>query len=228
MKIISRTSKSLLNSGVALFMFFINFALQFYSRKVFLDYLGTDILGLNTTATNLLQFLNLAELGISSAVGFTLFKPIHNEDYITINEIMALQKHLYRRIAYFVIVGAIVLMSFFPLIFVKMTLPLWYAYGSFGVLLFSALLGYFVNYKQVVLTASQKDYLVQISYKSVLMLKLLVQIYAVMNFRNGYVWWLVFEAVFAVISSITLHFTTVKVCKYLSKVDKTFKELRDY
>ena len=81
MSIGSRTQQSLKNSSIAMAMFLINFALQFYSRKVFLNYLGTEILGLNTTATNLLQFLNLAELGISSAVGFTLFKPIHDQNY---------------------------------------------------------------------------------------------------------------------------------------------------
>ncbi len=207
-------------------MFFINFILQFYSRKIFLDFLGTDILGLNTTAQNLLQFLNIAELGISSAVGFTLFKPIHDSDYKTINEILALQKHLYRQVAYLVIVGSIILMAFFPLIFAKMELPLWYAYGSFGVLLLSALLGYFVNYKQVILTASQNDYLVQLSYKSILMAKLLVQIYAVSHFSNGYVWWLILEAIFAILSSGSLHITTILKCKYLTHVDKSFQELR--
>lgn len=222
----SRTFQSVRNSGVALFMFFINFILQFYSRKVFLDFLGADILGLNTTAQNLLQFLNIAELGISSAVGFTLFKPIHDSDYKTINEILALQKYLYRQVAYLVIAGSIVLMAFFPLIFAKMELPLWYAYGSFGVLLLSALLGYFVNYKQVILTASQNDYLVQLSYKSILMAKLLVQIYAVSHFNNGYIWWLVLEATFAILSSVSLHITTIRKCKYLTHVDKSFRELR--
>ncbi len=48
---------------MALVFYFINLILQFFSRKIFLDYLGAEVLGLNTTATNLLQFLNLAELG---------------------------------------------------------------------------------------------------------------------------------------------------------------------
>ena len=85
MPVKSRTYNSLRNSAAATVIFLINFCLQFISRKIFLDYLGTEILGLNTTATNLLQFLNLAELGISSAVGFTLYKPIHDDDYLTIN-----------------------------------------------------------------------------------------------------------------------------------------------
>ena len=64
----SRTSKSIKNSSVALVFYFINLILQFFSRKIFLDYLGAEVLGLNTTATNLLQFLNLAELGVGAAI----------------------------------------------------------------------------------------------------------------------------------------------------------------
>ena len=72
----SRTKKSLLNSSVSLTFQVLNILIQFVSRKVFLDYLGTEILGLNTTVQNLLQFLNLAELGIGTAIAFTLFKPL--------------------------------------------------------------------------------------------------------------------------------------------------------
>ncbi|MDE7237703.1 MAG: sugar transporter, partial [Paramuribaculum sp.] len=201
----SRTAKSLKNSTVAMTFYVINLALQFFSRKIFLEYLGSEILGLNTTAMNLLQFLNLAELGISSAVGFTLYKPIHDGDRQTINEIVTLQGHLYRRIAWILIAGAAVLMCFFPWIFAKMELPLWYAYASFGVLLFSALLGYFVNYRQIVLSASQQDYKVIYSYKSVMILKVAFQMFAVWRLPDGYVWWLVFEALFAAIASWTLH-----------------------
>ena len=136
----SRTAKGIKNSVVALAFYFVGLVLQFFSRKIFLDYLGAEVLGLNTAATNLLQFLNLAELGIGAAISFTLYKPLFDNDEKTINEIVSLQGWMYHRIAWIVILGSSVLMCFFPLIFAKMPLPLWYAYASFGVLLVSALL----------------------------------------------------------------------------------------
>lgn len=201
----SRTAKSIKNSAVALIFYFINLILQFFSRKIFLDHLGTDVLGLNTTATNLLQFLNLAELGIGSAIACTLYKPLLERDTTSINEIVSLQGWMYRRIAWVVIGGSTILMCFFPWIFAKMTLPMWYAYASFGVLLVSALLSYFVNYKQIVLSADQKEYKIQYSYKASMLVKIVCQIFAIKYLDNGYIWWLVLEVLFAVIASIALN-----------------------
>ena len=174
----SRTAKSIKNAKVALIFYFINLVLQFFSRKVFLDYLGAEVLGLNTTAQNLIGFLNLAELGIGGAIAFTLYKPIYEKNTQVINEIVSLQGWLYRRVAYVVIAGACVLMCFFPLIFEKAEVPLWYTYGSFIVLLVSALLGYFVNYRQIVLTADQKEYKITLNVQGFKVIKVLLQIAA--------------------------------------------------
>ncbi len=214
------------NSSVALIMYFINLILQFYSRKIFLDYLGTEILGLNTTATNILQFLNLAELGISSAVSFSLYEPLSKGDTFAINEIVSLQGYIYRRIASIIIIGALIIMCFFPWIFDKMTLPLWYAYLSFGVLLFSSLLGYFVNYKQVLLSANQQEYKILCSYKVSMLLKIIFQMIVLSYFENGYIWWAILELLFTVIASFWLHKITKKNFPFLNGTIHNIKDLK--
>lgn len=222
----SRTYNSIRNSIVALTVFAVNFVLQFVSRKVFLDYLGTEILGLNTTATSLLSFLNLAELGVGAAITFALYKPLAEKDYNTINEIVSVQGWLYRNIAIFVICGSSLMMCFFPWIFAKMELPLWYAYASFGALLFSSLLSYFVNYRQIVLTANQQEYKIQGSYRVALLIKIVFQIVCLSFFKNGYIWWLVLEVFFSIIASLWLNVVIKQTCPYLSTKISKGKELK--
>lgn len=158
-----RTKKSLKNAQVSMFYYFVQLILGFWSRKIFFQYLGSEILGLDTTAENLLGFLNLAELGVGVSVAYFLYKPLYDRDTMTINEIVAIQGWIYRRIAFVIMGAAAILMFFFPLIFAKSTLPLWCPYATFSVMLFGSMLSYFINYKQIVLSADQKGYKVTVA-----------------------------------------------------------------
>ncbi len=108
------------------------------------------MLGLNTTATNLLQFLNLAELGIGAAIACTLYRPPARRRPQAVGEIVSLQGWMYRRIAWCVLGGGVLLMGLFPWIFAKMALP---AVVRLRLVRRAArkraLLSYFVNYRQV-------------------------------------------------------------------------------
>lgn len=154
----SRTIKSLKNAEVALFYYVILLLVNLWSRKAFLDYIGVEVLGLNTTASNLFGYLSLAEMGVGFAITYFLYKPLNENDYESLNKIVSLQGWIYRRVATFIIVGALILMCFFPWIFSDIKVPLWYAYVIFSVLMLDAMLGYFVNFKSIVLTADQKGY----------------------------------------------------------------------
>ncbi len=222
----SRTLKSLRNVKVATLFYFLNLILQFFSRKIFLDYLGSEVLGLNTTAQNLLGFLNIAELGIGSAVSYNLYKPLQEKNKQAVIDIVSVQGWLYQRIAAIVGIGAIILMLFFPMIFSKADVPLWYAYGSFGVLLLGALLDYTVNYKQIVLSADQKQYKITYSVQGVKIIKILLQILAVRYLANGYVYWMVLEAVMSVFSSYVLNRQINKEYPWLKTDKHKGKELR--
>lgn len=211
----SRTQKSVKNAKTALTFYCINLILQFFSRKVFLEHLGSELLGLNTTAQNILGFLNLAELGIGTAVAYCLYKPLYEEDKITIIGITSVQGWLYRRITIIVCIGAAVLMCFFPLIFRKTDVPALYTYGSFLVLLFSSLLSYLVNYRQIVLSADQKQYKITYVTQGVKVAKVILQIILICTLSNGYVWWMVLEIIFAIVSSIILEMVINKEYPWL-------------
>lgn len=219
---VSRTARVIQNAKVALFFYCINLILQFFSRKIFLDYLGAELLGLNTTAQNLLQFLNLAESGIGAAVAFALYKPLSQGNRQEISDIVSLQGWFYRWVGLFVIAGSVVLMAFFPWIFAKADVPLIYAYGTFIAFLISALLGYFVNYKMIVLSADQKEYQITIETQSVKVAKVFIQMIAISYMSDGYVWWMVIETLAAILVSIRLNVRVNKEYPWLnSKLSKT-------
>ena len=211
----NRTAQSIKNARVSLFFSILVLILGFFSRKILIDCLGAEVLGLNTTAMNLLGFLNLAELGISTAISYTLYTPLFQKDYEAINEIVAVQGWLYRRIAYIVLIGGAVLMCFFPWIFAKMELPLWYAYGSFGVLLVAAMLGYIINYQQIVLSADQQEYKINYNVQGFRALKLLMQIVGIGYFHQGYIYWLVVELSMSAITCFFLNKTIHKSFPWL-------------
>lgn len=222
----SRTAKSIKNAKVALVFYFINLVLQFFSRKIFLEYLGAEVLGLNTTAQNLLGFLNLAELGIGGAVAYNLYKPLFEKDTQAINEIVSVQGWLYRRVAFVVIAGACVLMCFFPMIFAKAQVSLWYTYGSFIVLLVGALLSYFINYRQIVLTADQKEYKITLNVQGFKILKVILQILSIRYLSNGYIYWMVLELLFSVTAAVVLDKVLKREYPWLRSSPKRGKELR--
>lgn len=196
----SRTAKSFKNSAVALGFYCVNLVLQFFSRRVFLEYLGAEILGLNTTLANLLQFLNLAELGIGAAVGYSLYKPLAVKEHRTISEIVSVQGYLYHRIGWMVLAASAILVWFFPLIFEKAEVSGWYIYATYIVLLIGTLAGYFFNYKQIVLTSDQKDYKLNSATQSIKLGKVVLQILAISLLCNGYIWWLALELVASLIT----------------------------
>jgi O-antigen/teichoic acid export membrane protein len=191
----SRLKNSIKNMQVALLFYLLNLILQFFFRKIFIDYLGAELLGLNTTAMNLLQFLNIAELGVGAAVSYSLYKPLAVKDHQNINEIISVQGYLYNRIGFIILISGFVLLFFFPLIFSGMKLPLWYAYSTFGVLFLSSLASYFFNYQQILLVSDQKEYQLNYILQGVKLFKVLFQILSIFYFTNGYYWWIFWEVV---------------------------------
>lgn len=225
----SRTSKSLKNAQVALFFYLLQLILGFFSRKAFFDYLGSEILGLNTTASNLLGFLNLAELGVSAAVGYFLYQPLFNKDYATLNKLVSLQGWIYRRIAFFIIGASAILMCFFPWIFAKSPLPIWYAYLTFAALLFGSLLGYFMNYRQIVLYADQKGYKIQEYVQGSIILKTILQILTMTFLPFPFFSWLILELIGTIATATILNYILKKNYPWLqTRISEGKKYLKEY
>ena len=200
----SRLHKSFLNARVNLIFYFITLALSFVSRKVFLDCLGADFVGLTVTLLNLLGFLNIVELGIGLAIGYVLYKPLFDNNQEKIGEIISVLGFLYRRIGLIILVSGIVLSAFLPLIFVNEHCGLSLIYIVYYSYLFTSLLGYFVNYRQTLLSADQRNYVVTAYFQTANILKIILQIVLAYYTHNPYFWILV-EVIFNIIYAMILN-----------------------
>ena len=214
-----RVHKSVLNAEVNLIFYFLTLVLAFFSRKIFLDCLGAEFIGLTGTLGNILGYLNLAELGITSCIGYFLFKPLQSNNRQEIQDILSLLGYLYNWIGCIILAGGALISLFFPLIFSKAELGLGIIYFAYYSFLGSSLIGYFINYRQILLTADQKNYLVAIYFQSANILKIILQIFLAYTYRNLYVWVGV-EFLFGIIGCIILNWKINKEYPWLH-VDKS-------
>lgn len=88
----------------------------FVIRTVFLYTLGVEYLGLDSLFTSIIQMLNLAELGVGSALVFSMYKPIAENDEEKICALMRLYRLYYRIIGAVVLTGGLALTPFLHLI----------------------------------------------------------------------------------------------------------------
>ena len=214
-----RVHKSILNAEVNLMFYFLSLFFAFFSRKIFLDCLGTEFIGLTGTLNNILGYLNLAELGISGSVGYLLYKPLQKNNKKEITEILSIFGYLYNWIGFIILTTGVIISAFFPLIFEKSTLGLGIIYFSFFSILGSALIGYFINYRQILLSADQKEYLVAIYFQSAGIIKTIIQIVLAYNFRNLFLW-VVIEFIFGIFACIILNWKINKEYPWLKTQKK--------
>ena len=209
-----RVHKSIKNAKVNLIFYFLSLFFAFFSRDIFLQCLGAEFIGLTGTLGNILGYLNLAELGVGGAISFFLFKPIQSHDREKINEIISVFGFLYRKIGLFILFAGILVSCFFPFIFSKEDIGMGIVYFSFYSFLGSSLIGYFINYRQILLTADQKNYVVAIYFQSAGLVKTALQIFLAYYYRNLYVW-VAIEFIFGIIGCIVLNWKINKEYPWL-------------
>lgn len=94
----------------------------FVLRSIFIRQLGIEYVGLGGLFSSLLQFLNLAEMGVGSAALYFLYRPVAENDDETIKQLLGLIKSAYRKIGFFIFAAGLMLMPFLH-VFVSKGVP---------------------------------------------------------------------------------------------------------
>ena len=88
----------------------------FIVRAVIIQVLGAEFLGLSSLFTAILQVLNLAELGFSSAVVYNMYKPIANNETEKISKLIRYYKKIYTYIALAIMTLGLLVLPFLKII----------------------------------------------------------------------------------------------------------------
>ena len=172
----NRVDRSIMNMKVGMFFYLITLVLAFFSRKVLLVCLGAEFIGLTGMLMNIMSFLSVAELGIGTSITFFLYKPLQEDNHEKINEMMSILAFLYRCIGGIILVCGIIISVFFPWWFDHLSTGLALVYFSFYSFLLSSAAGYIFNYKQLLVSANQKQYLVNAYFQTIGIVQSLTQI----------------------------------------------------
>ena len=75
-----RVHRSVMNIKVGMLFYVLSLFIAFFSRKVFLDCLGAEFIGLTGMLMNIMSFLSVAELGIGTSIVYFLYKPLQENN----------------------------------------------------------------------------------------------------------------------------------------------------
>ena len=190
-----------MNIKVGMLFYVLSLFLAFFSRKVFLDCLGAEFIGLTGMLMNIMSFLSVAELGIGTSIVYFLYKPLQEDNHEKINEVMSMLAFLYRCIGGIIGVCGLIVSCFFPWWFDNLSTGLPLVFFAFYSFLASSVAGYIFNYKQLLVIANQKQYLVNAFFQTISIVQSLVQILLAYYYRNLWLWVIV-GLIFTVIGII--------------------------
>lgn len=226
----SRTMYTLINIIFGFLNRVVNIVFPFLIRSVMIYTLGTEYLGLNTLFMSILQMLNLAELGISSAIVYSMYKPIAENNNEEVCSLLFLYKKIYRVIGCIVLTIGIVLIPFLPKLI----------YGSYPkdiniVLLYliylinTAMSYFFFAYKTAIWNASQQLSMIHNINSIIITLQSVVQI-LILKVFNNYLLFLSVMPLFTLLNNIVISIVTKRkfpqfVCKGIVP-KKTIKSIK--
>lgn len=189
----------------------VNIGLPFISRTVILYVLRTEYLGLSGLFSSLLSFLSLAELGVSNALVYSMYRPIAGNDKATIRALLALYRKLYRIIGTIILVAGLACVPFLQY-FIKGDVPADInLYVLYGLYLLNTVCSYFLfAYRGSLLTAHQRVDVDNMVNTIIPLVNWCIQMAMLLIFRSYYAY-----VVFLPISTIVTNFVRLYYAKKL-------------
>ena len=202
----------IITTGISMTLFLVN--------RYFAFYLGVQNLGLMKLFTQLLAYLNLAEIGLASASTYALYKPLAEKNYKQISIVINTITSLYNKIFLFILFVGLLLNPIIPF-FIKDKIIDKNIYLYWSLYVISTALSYsFVKYS-VLFTADQKYRFVRLIQGGSKIFCQLLQILVIIKLQS----FLIFILLLISDNIIQYIFYKIHYKKYYSYIFKT--EIKD-
>ncbi|MCD2502363.1 hypothetical protein LQE93_11280 [Clostridium sp. NSJ-145] len=179
----SRSKNAIINMSMSFLNQFTTLILSFVSRTIFIKVLGIELLGINGLFSDVLSLLSMADLGFNTAMVYSFYKPIADNDTKKISALINFYKKIYRTIAISITVIGVAFTPFIHLIVnTPEPIPLLKVYYLFA--LGGVIISYLFVYKTSIITADQKNYVVTRITIVINFIKTIIQIVSLVIFKN--------------------------------------------
>lgn len=161
----------------------------FAVRTAIIYTMGNEYVGLSSLFTSLLSYLSLAELGAGTALVFSMYKPIAEEDTEAINALYNLYRKVYRIIGVIIAALGIAIIPFLKFIVNKDVPDDINFYILYLIYILNTVLSYWLYaYKQSLLTAFQRTDIISKRSLAVQLMMYIVQILTLTLTHNYYLY----------------------------------------
>ncbi len=163
--------------------------IPFFMRTLIIKVLGSEYLGLNSLFTSILQILNLTELGFSSAIVYSMYKPIAENDTQTMCALLNLYKKVYRYIGIIILIVGLAIMPFLHKFINGSTPSDINIYILYFIYLFNTVLSYLLfAYKTSILNAFQRNDIISRINMILQIIQAIIQFVLLIVFKNYYLY----------------------------------------
>lgn len=214
MKNRSRTEYSILNIAAGLGGYVLSVVLSLINRMIFTRCLPPAYLGISGLFSNILSMLSLAELGVSGAIVYALYKPLAQNDEEKIASLVQVFGKAYRTIG--LVIGGLGLfvLPFLDLLIgeqpeISESIHLIYVF-----FLFNTASSYFFTYRSTLLVAAQKNYLVTgLNYLILCVQEVLQAVFLFLT--KNYIGYLLIQTGFSLLYYVWISHIAVKQYPYI-------------
>ena len=176
----------MVNLAVSLGARSVNILLQFLSRFIFVRYFTEEYLGVNGLFTEILTIFSLAELGIGVSMMYGLYDVIAKKDQEEIGRLMNLYRRMYAFVGGAVAGIGCVMLPFLEIFTGETDIP--HIRIIYLMYLANSVLSYFFSYKQTLIRADQKEYIVSGVTQLVRCIQVIIQIGIIVATKNFYLY----------------------------------------